>query len=193
MIRFILDGCAFYCAHIWSKSGICWRHLITSKKSSNLRREKNRKRPILHHTCKHVLSYHLIQLPWNDQMVCRNRTEFRIKNQNSSTFELIFRYLFTKVSKYWERQKEEDVFDEAGFGAFLRGKIVAVRGTARIRTSLWKKTVSGSVTLLFITKSLSFERFASSAEADTALLKYLQIKEKNLKRLFDKNVLKLFF
>ena len=34
---FILDGCSFHYAHTWSKSGfsICWRHLVTSKKSSN--------------------------------------------------------------------------------------------------------------------------------------------------------------
>ena len=32
-----LDGCKFRYAHIWSKSGIliCWRHLVTSKESSN--------------------------------------------------------------------------------------------------------------------------------------------------------------
>ena len=34
---FILDGCSFHYAHTWSKSGIsiCWRHLVTSKESSN--------------------------------------------------------------------------------------------------------------------------------------------------------------
>ena len=34
---FILDGCSFDYAHTWSKSGIsiCWRHLVTSKESSN--------------------------------------------------------------------------------------------------------------------------------------------------------------
>ena len=34
---FIIDGCSFNCAHTWSKSGIsiCWRHLVTSKESSN--------------------------------------------------------------------------------------------------------------------------------------------------------------
>ena len=34
---FILDGCSFYSAHIWSKSGISiwWRHLVTSKEWSN--------------------------------------------------------------------------------------------------------------------------------------------------------------
>ena len=34
---FILYGCSFYYMHIWSKSGIsfCWRHLVTSKESSN--------------------------------------------------------------------------------------------------------------------------------------------------------------
>ena len=33
----ILDGCSFHYAHTWSKSGfsICWRHLVTSKESSN--------------------------------------------------------------------------------------------------------------------------------------------------------------
>jgi len=38
-------------AHIWSKSGIsiCWRHLVTSKESSNP--IFFRKRHILHHTC----------------------------------------------------------------------------------------------------------------------------------------------
>ena len=34
---FITDGCSFHYAHTWSKSGIssCWRHLVTSKESSN--------------------------------------------------------------------------------------------------------------------------------------------------------------
>ena len=34
---FRLDGCSFCYAHIWSKSGIsiCWKHLVTSKESSN--------------------------------------------------------------------------------------------------------------------------------------------------------------
>ena len=34
---FISDGCSFYSAHIWSKSGISiwWRHLVTSKEWSN--------------------------------------------------------------------------------------------------------------------------------------------------------------
>ena len=34
---FILDGCSFYYAHVWSKSGISiWRrHLVTSKEWSN--------------------------------------------------------------------------------------------------------------------------------------------------------------
>ena len=34
---FIFDGCSFLYAHIWSNSAvsICWRHLVTSKESSN--------------------------------------------------------------------------------------------------------------------------------------------------------------
>ena len=34
---FRLDGCSFDYAHTWSKSGFsfCWRHLVTSKESSN--------------------------------------------------------------------------------------------------------------------------------------------------------------
>ena len=38
LFRFILDGCSFYYAQIWSKSGISiwWRHLVTSKELSNL-------------------------------------------------------------------------------------------------------------------------------------------------------------
>ena len=34
---FTIDGCSFRYAHTWSKSGIsiCWRHLVTSKESSN--------------------------------------------------------------------------------------------------------------------------------------------------------------
>ena len=34
---FIIDGCSFYHAHTWSKSGfsICSRHLVTSKESLN--------------------------------------------------------------------------------------------------------------------------------------------------------------
>ena len=34
---FIIDGCSFHYAHTWKKSGIsiCWRHLVTSKESSN--------------------------------------------------------------------------------------------------------------------------------------------------------------
>ena len=34
---FVLDGYSFDYAHTWSKSGIsiCWRHLVTSKDSSN--------------------------------------------------------------------------------------------------------------------------------------------------------------
>ena len=34
---FIIDGCSFHYAHTWSNSGIsiCWRHLVTSKESSN--------------------------------------------------------------------------------------------------------------------------------------------------------------
>ena len=34
---FILDGCSFRYAHIWSKSGIsiCQKHLVPSKESSN--------------------------------------------------------------------------------------------------------------------------------------------------------------
>ena len=47
---FILDGCSFNYAHIWSKKGIsiCGRHLVTSKGSSSPK--KNRKRPTLYHT-----------------------------------------------------------------------------------------------------------------------------------------------
>ena len=34
---FIFDCCSFHYAHVWSKPGIsiCWRHSVTSKKSSN--------------------------------------------------------------------------------------------------------------------------------------------------------------
>ena len=34
---FILDGCSFDYAHTWRQLGIsiCWRHLVTSKESSN--------------------------------------------------------------------------------------------------------------------------------------------------------------
>ena len=48
---FIIDGCSLNYAHTWSKSGlsICWRHLVTSKESSNP--FFFGKRPCLHHTC----------------------------------------------------------------------------------------------------------------------------------------------
>ena len=51
----ILDGCSFDYAHTWSKSGfsICWRHLITSKESSN---------PIYFH-----LHFHHSSAMWNEQ------------------------------------------------------------------------------------------------------------------------------
>ena len=44
---FILDGCSFHFAHIWSKLGIsiCLRHLVSSKESSNP--FFSRERPIL--------------------------------------------------------------------------------------------------------------------------------------------------
>ena len=47
-----IDGCSFPYAHTWSKSdiSICWRHLVTSKESSNSI-FFSWKRPILHHTC----------------------------------------------------------------------------------------------------------------------------------------------
>ena len=37
LMVFILDGCSYYYAYIWSKSGIsiCVRHLVTYKESSN--------------------------------------------------------------------------------------------------------------------------------------------------------------
>ena len=37
VMALILDGCSFHYAHTCSKSGfpICWRHLVTSKESSN--------------------------------------------------------------------------------------------------------------------------------------------------------------
>ena len=49
---FILDGCSFYYAHIWSKSGIsiCWRHLVTSEESSNQIFFRGKK-TFFHHTC----------------------------------------------------------------------------------------------------------------------------------------------
>ena len=49
---FILDGCSFQNAHIWSKWGnsIFWRHLATSKESSTPI-FLVRKRTILIHTC----------------------------------------------------------------------------------------------------------------------------------------------
>ena len=48
---FIVNDCYDHYAHIWSRSGVsnCWRHLVTSKKSSNP--FFRRKRPLLHHTC----------------------------------------------------------------------------------------------------------------------------------------------
>ena len=55
---FIIDGCSLRYAHTWSKSGIsiCWRHLVTSKESSNSIFFFE-KRPCLHHTC----------ATWNEQ------------------------------------------------------------------------------------------------------------------------------
>ena len=55
---FILDGWSFYYADIWSKKGIsiCWRHLVTSKESSNPIFFLG-KWPCLHHTC----------ATWNEQ------------------------------------------------------------------------------------------------------------------------------
>ena len=53
----ILDGCSFHYAHTWSKSdmSIYWRHVVTSKESSNsIFFEKS---PCLHHTC----------ATWNEQ------------------------------------------------------------------------------------------------------------------------------
>ena len=60
---FILDGCSFDYAHTWSKSGfsIYWRHLVTSKESSNP--IFFGKEPILLHTCTTFLSFHLIKGP----------------------------------------------------------------------------------------------------------------------------------
>ena len=48
---FILDGCSFHYAHIWSKTGILIRrrHLVTSKEYENP--FFSEKKPILHHTC----------------------------------------------------------------------------------------------------------------------------------------------
>ena len=50
-VFFILDGCSFHYAHIWSKSGIsiCWRHFVTSKEPSNP--NLSSENPILHHSC----------------------------------------------------------------------------------------------------------------------------------------------
>ena len=55
---FIIDGCSFLYAHTWSKSGIpiCWRHLVTSKESSNPIFFLG-KRPCFHHSC----------ATWNEQ------------------------------------------------------------------------------------------------------------------------------
>ena len=55
---FILDGCSFHYAHTWSKSGIsiCWRHLVTSKESTNPIFFFG-KRPCFHHSC----------ATWNEQ------------------------------------------------------------------------------------------------------------------------------
>ena len=55
---FILDGCSFHYAHTWSKSdnSICWRHLVTSKESSNPIFFLG-KRPYFHHSC----------ATWNEQ------------------------------------------------------------------------------------------------------------------------------
>ena len=51
IMGFILDGCSFHYAYKWRKSGIsiCWRHLVTSKESSNP--IFFRKRPCFHHSC----------------------------------------------------------------------------------------------------------------------------------------------
>ena len=62
-LGFILDGCSFHYAHIWSKSGIpiCWRHLVTSKEWSNLIFIFGKEFFIIR--ALHVLSYHLILVP----------------------------------------------------------------------------------------------------------------------------------
>ena len=62
---FIIDGCSFLYAYTLSKSGIsnCWRHLVTSKESSNLIFFLGNS---LFYIIRahHVLSCHLIWVPW---------------------------------------------------------------------------------------------------------------------------------
>ena len=50
-LTMVKDGCSFHYTHTWSKSdiSICWRHLVTSKESSNPI-FFSEKRPCLHHT-----------------------------------------------------------------------------------------------------------------------------------------------
>ena len=88
-VVFIIDGCSFHFAHTWSKSGIsvCWRHLVTSKESSNPILFFG-KRPCLHHTC----------ATWNEQ-------QSNIKTRNcthycSSYYLLSGVYLSTRLESW---------------------------------------------------------------------------------------------
>ena len=85
VVVFIIDGCSFHYAHTWSKSGIsiCWRHLVTSKVSSNSIFFFE-KRPWLHHTC----------ATWNEQQ-CNIKTMVRsgFSQRSSSYFSIIFNFI----------------------------------------------------------------------------------------------------
>ena len=81
---FILDGCSFHYAHIWSKSGIsiCLRHFVASKESSNLREKIVKDLFYTCARCVEVPSYiSTMVLKKQEQIVKRSEAIYRYGNR----------------------------------------------------------------------------------------------------------------